>query len=358
MQSFELEKQQIEKHNERKEFAAKILAETIKETDQSILSFGNSLQVKVGKYNDEFYQSINKSVSSTEVTGLLTEMVSLLEEPVVDEEKTMLTKLKTLFKKEPVKNELQTTEKVDQLSVALKHTVDDLLKTIEAMDLLVGQTVESQHDISIFIRAGKIKLEQLMTNEIPYYEDLVKKDVVYLSKLTDKKDYYTKLDRRVADLQITEQFYSQQVLQIQAIKNTNQTLANKIQSTVNTTISIWKNQIALGNSLENQRVLLESQKEVTNITNKALMNNSTNLSKQTKEAAKDLKRGNLGKDALDMQREKLLTTIEEAKNIFNEGEKARYEYETNLVNFQENLETDLVSLNIDNVEKVEEEVTN
>ena len=71
-----------------------------------------------------------------------------------------------------------------------------------------------------------------------------------------------------------------------------------------------------------------------------------------------MKRGNLGKDALDMQREKLLTTIEEAKNIFNEGEKARYEYETNLVNFQENLETDLVSLNIDNVEKVEEEVTN
>lgn len=347
MNTFELEKKKHEELNERKDFLATKLAETIKDNDFSILSFGNILQSKVADYSAEFSESIVMDGSEAEVTRLLTDLVAELDSPVSNGSDTsslsFFGKLKSKFSKQEIAPVTSAT-KIDELSEALQGSTNNLLSTITAMETLIERTIATQHDLSIYVKAGLIRLTEIKEKELPYYQDLAKNDSVYVAQLNEKRELFNKLDRRVTDLRITEQFYTQQVMQIQTIKNTNQALVNKIQSTVNTTLSIWRNQRALGATLQNQKEIMDSQKEISALTGKALTKNADNLKLQTKQATKDLKSVSFNATTLDKQREQLKVTIEEAKGIFIQSEQARDKFEESYLKFQTELDSDIKSL--------------
>ena len=347
MNTFELEKKRLEELTERKDFLAKTLAGTIKDTDFSILSFGNILQSKVSEYSTEFSASIETNGSELEVTKLLTDLVAELDAPDSNGNEqgalSFFGKIASKFRKQEIAP-ITSATKIDELSEALHGSTNNLLSTITAMETLIERTIATQHDLSIYVKAGSIRLKEIKEKELPYYQELAENDSVYMSKLNEKRELFNKLDRRVTDLRITEQFYTQQVMQIQTIKNTNQALVNKIQSTVNTTLSIWRSQRALGATLQNQKEIMDSQKEISMLTGKAITKNADNLKLQTKQATKDLKSVSFNADTLDKQREQLKVTIEDAKSIFNQSEQARDKFEQSYLRFQTDLKSDIQSL--------------
>ncbi|MBO1914227.1 toxic anion resistance protein, partial [Microvirga sp. 3-52] len=99
--------------------------------------------------------------------------------------------------------------------------------------------------------------------------------------------------------------------QIRMIQQTNQTLAEKIQSSIMTSIPLWKNQIAIALTLNRQRKAVESQKLVTKTTNDLLLKNSEMLKMNSIETAKENERGIIEIDTLKKTQENLIQTIEE-----------------------------------------------
>lgn len=76
---------------------------------------------------------------------------------------------------------------------------------------------------------------------------------------------------------MARQITIQQAPQIRLIQNTNQALAEKIQSSVNTAIPLWKNQVVIALTLLRQKDAVTAQRQVSETTNDLLKKNSEML---------------------------------------------------------------------------------
>ena len=136
-------------------------------------------------------------------------------------------------------------------------------------------------------------------------------------------NFLDRLEKRLYDLQLSRQITIQSAPQIRMIQQTNQTLAEKIQSSIMTSIPLWKNQIAIALTLNRQRKAVESQKLVTKTTNDLLLKNSEMLKMNSIETAKENERGIIEIDTLKKTQENLIQTIEETLLIQADGRAKR-----------------------------------
>ncbi|PPJ91011.1 toxic anion resistance protein, partial [Staphylococcus aureus] len=92
-------------------------------------------------------------------------------------------------------------------------------------------------------------------------------------------------------LKLSRQITLQSAPQIRMIQDVNQTLAEKIQSSILTSIPLWKNQMAIAMSLLHQQKASKAQQQVTNTTNELLLKNSEMLKMNTIRTAEENERG-------------------------------------------------------------------
>lgn len=112
-----------------------------------------------------------------------------------------------------------------------------------------------------------------------------------VQEVNDMLQFADRLEKRIHDLKLSRQITIQTAPQIRMIQNMNQTLAEKIQSSILTSIPLWKNQIAIALTLYRQKGALEAQKQVTKTTNELLLKNAEMLKANTIETAKENERG-------------------------------------------------------------------
>src|SRR5690606_41245041 len=79
---------------------------------------------------------------------------------------------------------------------------------------------------------------------------------------------------RLKDFKSSRSITIQVAPQIRMIQNTNQTLVEKIQTSITTAIPLWKHQIAIALTLLRQKKAVEAQKQVSKTTNELLLKNS------------------------------------------------------------------------------------
>ncbi|MCI3987908.1 toxic anion resistance protein, partial [Bacillus vallismortis] len=79
--------------------------------------------------------------------------------------------------------------------------------------------------------------------------------------------------KRVHDLLLSRQITIQSAPQIRLFQNTNQALAEKIQSSIVTAIPLWKYQVAIALTLFRQRNAVDAQQTVSDTTNALLRKN-------------------------------------------------------------------------------------
>ncbi|MFP9048685.1 toxic anion resistance protein, partial [Enterococcus faecalis] len=89
----------------------------------------------------------------------------------------------------------------------------------------------------------------------------------------------------------SRQITIQSAPQIRLIQNTNQALAEKIQSSIVTAIPLWKNQVAIALTLLRQRNAVDAQQKVSDTTNELLLKNAELLKTNTIETARANERG-------------------------------------------------------------------
>jgi uncharacterized protein YaaN involved in tellurite resistance len=163
-------------------------------------------------------------------------------------------------------------------------------------------------------------------------------------EVNDMAQFLDRLEKRLYDLQLSRQITIQSAPQIRMIQQTNQTLAEKIQSSIMTSIPLWKNQIAIALTLNRQMKAVEAQKQVTATTNELLLKNSEMLKMNSIETAKENERGIVEIETLKQTQENLLTTIEETLRIQAEGRRNRKAAEVEIGKMEEDLKQRLLAI--------------
>ncbi|WP_180370768.1 toxic anion resistance protein, partial [Oenococcus oeni] len=141
----------------------------------------------------------------------------------------------------------------------------------------------------------------------------------------------TTLEKRNYDLKLTRQIAIQQAPQIRLVQTTNRQLSEKIQSSINTAIPLWKNQIAIALTLFKQRDAVNTQKAVSETTNHLLEQNSEMLKQSSLETAKESERGVVDIGSLKKSQQNLIDTIQQTIQIQNDGRERRASAENDLL---------------------------
>ena len=165
-----------------------------------------------------------------------------------------------------------------------------------------------------------------------------------VQKVADLEAFKNRLDKRQYDLKLARQITIQQAPQIRMIQNTNQELAEKIQTSINTAIPLWKNQVAIALTLLKQKDALTSQRIVSSTTNDLLIKNSEMLKQSSIEAARENERGVVDIETLKTTQANLIETIQETMNIQREGAIKRRQGEVELAQLEEEIKTKLLEL--------------
>ena len=238
-----------------------------------------------------------------------------------------------------------TVEKnVDRISTELSTHQNRLLVDIVGFDKMYDANLTYFKELTMYILAGKQKLALERSTTLAQMEEKARQSgLAYDAQAAN--DYAALCDRfekKLHDLQLTRTISIQMGPQIRLIQNNHSLRAEKIQSTLNNTIPLWKNQMVLALGMEHSRQALEAQREVTNMTNELLRKNADTLKLGTIEVAQESERGIVDLDTVRYTNEQLISTLDEVLKIQTEGKQKRAEAEAEIARIEAALRNKLL----------------
>ena len=162
-------------------------------------------------------------------------------------------------------------------------------------------------------------------------------------RLRDMTSRRNDLERRLHDLRLSRQVTIQSMPQIRLIQDVDKSLVTKIQSSILTTIPVWKSQIAMAIALWNQQKALQTQRQVSDTTNEMLRRNAELLRMGSAEARKEIERGIFDIETVKKVNEELIATIQESIQIAQEGRRKRAEAEIEMQRLEGELKQAIVT---------------
>ena len=333
---------------------AKELSKSLDENNsQSVIEYGSLAQKKIG----DFSQSVLNKVQAKdlgEVGSALTDLMYQLQESnpndLVAEDPGFFKKMFGKVKK----SIFEVTQKyqklgagIDKISIKLTHEYKGLLEDNKTLETLYAENLDYFHALNVYIAGAELKIKELDKTVIPQAKieaENTPDNAIAVQKISDLENYKNRLDKRQYDLKLARQITIQQAPQIRMIQNTNQELAEKIQTSINTAIPLWKNQVAIALTLLKQKDALTSQRIVSSTTNDLLTKNSEMLKQSSIEAARENERGVVDIETLKTTQANLIETIQETMNIQREGAIKRRQGEVELAQLEEEIKTKLLAL--------------
>ena len=246
---------------------------------------------------------------------------------------------------------------VEIISSKLDATMVGLLKDIEVLEQLYEHNKNFHNNLSAYIEAGKQRLEEARATELPKLtkEAEASGDSMAAQRVRDFADKLNRFERRLHDLQLSRAVTLQTAPQIRLIQNNDQTLAEKIQTSILTTIPIWKSQMVLALSLNSQKGAARLQKEVSDTTNELLRKNAEMLESATVDTAREVERSVVDVETLRDVQQRLISSIEQTLQIAEEGRAKRTAVEKELKTMEEDMRQRLTSLAADKSRQVLEQ---
>ncbi|EOT39914.1 toxic anion resistance protein [Enterococcus columbae] len=351
------EKQQaprlIDRLSENYQEQAKALAKQIDVTDsQGVIVYGAAAQSKLS----EFSQNMLSHVQAADIGPIgdsLTELMYRLQEANPDELRTgegnffqrMFGKVKQSIYEITAKYQ-KIGAQIDKVAVKLEREKDGLLKDNQMLEQLYQKNKDYFDALNIYIAAGELKIEELQNEIIPQAMQKAQAtgDQMDVQLVNDYTQFLDRLEKRTHDLRLTRQVTIQQAPQIRLIQNTNQVLAEKIQSSIHTAIPLWKNQVVIALTLLRQKDAVTAQRQVSETTNDLLRKNAELLKVSAIETAKENERGIVDIETLQKTQDDLIETIQETLRIQKEGKEKRQAAEVELSVMEENLKQKLLEL--------------
>lgn len=156
-------------------------------------------------------------------------------------------------------------------------------------------------------------------------------------EIADLREFCGRLDKRLADMKIVRFIMLQSLAQIRVVQNNNTSIAEKAQSIVSTTIPVWKNQLTIAVALQRQKANVEMQKKISDTTNTILQKNADLLKQNSIDVARENEKTVVSIDTLKRTTQSLIETLNEVKQIHEQGTQNRKVLNTEL----QTLETEL-----------------
>ena len=337
------------KHQEQ----ARALAKQIDEKNlQAIISYGAAAQKQLGEFSHQMLSHV-QAKDTGEIGDILNDLMERLNETdpndLVAENQGFFQKFFGKIKKSIYEMQAKYQEvgsQVDKIAIRLDHEKNGLLNDNLSLEQLYQRNKDFFDALNIYIAAGELKLAELQETLIPeaLEKARVTGDQMDVQVVNDLEQFLDRLEKRNHDLKLTRQMTIQQAPQIRLIQNTNQALAEKIQSSITTTIPLWKNQIAIAMTLLRQKDAVTAQRQVSETTNQLIQKNSEMLKISTIETARENERGIIDLETLQKTQKDLIETLEETLKIQQEGRARRRKAEVELTNMEEDLRQKLLVL--------------
>lgn len=320
---------------------------------QEVLQFGLPAQDKIASFADTLLADV-RNKDTGYVGDILGDMVATVKELDVDSlsgGQSGLSKIPIVGKFVDAFNRFITryekiSVNIERILTALERARMDLLKDITVLDKMYELNLDYLEQLDLYIAAGETLLTDLRTKKLPELEVEARtsSDPMAAQRLADFDQALTRFERRLHDLKLTRMIAIQTAPQVRLIQNNDQGLVEKIQSSIMTTIPLWKNQIVIAISLYRQQKALELQKEVSATTNELLAKNAEMLKKTSGEVVRETERGVVDIETLKKVNDDLVATLEETLRIQGEARQKRGGAEAELQRIEADLKQRLVTL--------------
>lgn len=314
---------------------------------QMVLQYGAGSQKKIADFSENALNNV-RTKDMGEIGQMLTDVVTELKGFEEEEEKGFFG----IFKKNSNKlenmkikyNKAETN--INKICKMMEEHQVTLLKDAAMLDKMYDLNLNYFKELSMYILAGKQKLEQARTVELPAL--LQKAEQSGLPEDTQAaNDFASMCDRfekKIYDLELTRTISMQMAPQIRLIQNNDTAMSEKIQSTLVNTIPLWKSQMVIAIGLNHSSEAAKAQREVTDMTNALLKKNAETLKTATIETARESERGIVDIETLTATNQTLISTLDEVLKIQEDGRTKRRSAEQELVRIEDEMRQKLLSV--------------
>ena len=314
-----------------------------------VFSYGASAQQGIAEFSDTALKNV-KTKDLDEVGDMIAQLVTELKGFSSDEEEGK--GIFGWFKRQTNKLELLKT-RYDEAEVNVNKIIEgleahqvQLLKDIAMLDRLYEQNLTYFKELSMYIAAGKKRLEQVRETDVKEAYAKAEKsglpeDAQAAKDLSDKCERF---EKKLYDLELTRNISIQMAPQIRMIQSSNQLMAEKIQTSIVNTIPLWKSQMVLALGMHHTQAALEAQRAVSDMTNELLRKNAEKLKPATTGVAREAERGIVDIETLSHTNQMLIDTMDEVLTIQQEGRQKRRDAEKELLNIETQLKQKLLEM--------------
>ena len=313
-----------------------------------ILQYGAAAQKKIAGFSENALQNV-RTKDLGEIGEMMTNLIGELRNMDDAEEKGGFF---GFFKKTSNKISTMRTKydkasvNVDKICTVLEDHQIQLMKDVALLDEMYKLNLTYFKELSMYILAGKRKLEEVRTKELPPLVEKAQKTGLPedAQAANDMAALCNRFEKKLHDLELTRMVSIQMAPQIRLIQSNDTVMTEKIQSTLVNTIPLWKSQMVLSLGLVHSQQAMEAQREVTNMTNELLKKNAEMLKTGTVETAKESERGVVDIETLKQTNETLISTLDEVLRIQDEGRQKRREAESELARIEGEVKQKLLTV--------------
>ena len=314
-----------------------------------VLQYGSAAQKKIADFSDNALEGV-RTKDLGEVGNMITDLVAELKGFNIEPEEKKgffsifkkagsgIAKLKTKYDKAEVN--------VDRITDVLEDHQNQLLTDIVMLDKMYENNLSYFKELTMYILAGKKKLEQERATTLIELEEKAKTSGLAedAQVANDFANLCDRFEKKLHDLEMTRTISIQMAPQIRLIQNGDTLMAEKIQSTINNTIPLWKNQMVLALGLAHSKAAVEAQREVSDLTNELLKKNAEALKTGTVAIAEESERSIVDIETVRYTNEQLISTLDEVLRIADEGRAKRLAAENEMIMIENELKTKLLDI--------------
>ncbi len=327
------------------EFSKKI---DILNTEQ-VLNYGSNAQKNISEFSDSALNAV-RTKDLGEVGDMLSDLVVELKGLNFDPEQRK--GLRGIFNKAKqdiasVKAQYDKAEvNVDKIVEQLERHEVVLLKDISLMDRMYDKNQEYMKELTMYIIAGKLRIEELRNVELPALQKKAAESGLPedAQAANDFANMIGRFEKKIHDLELTRTISLQMSPQIRLIQNNDTLMSEKIRSSIVNTIPLWKSQMVLGLSMYHSEEAMKAQREVTDVTNQLLESNAKKLHQGSVNVAKESERGIVDIETLKKTNLELIATLDEVRKIQDEGREQRLRAEEELGRIEGQLKQKLLEM--------------
>lgn len=316
---------------------------------QTVLQYGAGTQKQIADFSEQTLKNI-RTKDLGAVGDAMTSAIGQLKNFNAEEEKKGLF---GFFKKQTSKaaalkaRYTSAENNIEQICDTLKEHQVQLMKDSAMLDQMYQLNEYYFKELTMYIIAGKRKLEEAKNVELPEMMNKAKASErpEDLNAANDYASLIARFEKKIYDLELTRTISLQTAPQIRMVQNNDVLMSEKIQSMLVNTVPLWKSQMVLALGIEHSNQAAKAQKAVTDMTNELLTKNAETLKMATVETARQMERGVVDIETLEHTNELLISTMDEVMQIQEDGRQKRAEAEGKLQQMENELKNKLLEVN-------------